>query len=613
MDFPQLKEGTSKEIRKLHDHCTQHLRALNAMDYDPSGPFITSTLELKLDQNTMVEWHKFSQDLKDVPHYDKLLKFLDLRDQATESTFIDGTGNFKKVKRDVPFRSHPNSTIASHVTVTNSESTQCVVCHADKHPLYACPRFKQLSHANMIGAVKLNNLCMNCLSANHFVKQCKSVQRCKQCQKPHHTLLHVNTKQVNSTPASVVPVVNQPITSPYRSVNPTAPEFMPNSSVVRSNFATQLKSNTLMMTCRLLVSTTDSACVKARALLDNASSASFVSKRLAQTLRLSCSTQSANITGVAGITHYSSSQSITGFSISPLSSPQKKISITAIVVDKVTRDLPFLPVSLREEWSHLHDINLADSDFGRPSKVNILLGIDIFVDVLLHGRRCGAPGTLVALETLFGWLLAGFTDSLLPTVNIATCHASCSTTGDELIRRFGETEDGPLGDTSLTPEKRLAIKHFETKHSRTTHGRFVVPLPRSADTRSIGESRSAAVRRFLSLERKLHSNNQFKAIGEIMNEYITLGHAEPVPIENLEMNPSDVFCLPMHAVCKESSTTTIIRAVFDASMKSSSGVSLNETLMIGPTVHSSLVDVSIRFRMHKIALVADVSKMYRAI
>ncbi len=69
----------------------------------------------------------------------------------------------------------------------------------------------------------------------------------------------------------------------------------------------------------------------------------------------------------------------------------------------------------------------------------------------------------------------------------------------------------------------------------------------------------------------------------------------------------------MHAVCKEQSTTTKIRAVFDASAKSSSGVSLNDMLLVGPTVHSTLIDVLLRFRFHRIALTADVSKMYRAI
>lgn len=69
----------------------------------------------------------------------------------------------------------------------------------------------------------------------------------------------------------------------------------------------------------------------------------------------------------------------------------------------------------------------------------------------------------------------------------------------------------------------------------------------------------------------------------------------------------------MHSVRKESSTTSRVRAIFDASAKTSTGISLNDTLMVGPTVHSSLIDVLLRFQMHKVALTADVSRMYRAI
>lgn len=67
-----LKEGTGKELRHLHDTVQQHLRALKAMGCEPSGPFITSVLELELDSNT---WQKFSQDSSDVPHYQGLLEF----------------------------------------------------------------------------------------------------------------------------------------------------------------------------------------------------------------------------------------------------------------------------------------------------------------------------------------------------------------------------------------------------------------------------------------------------------------------------------------------------------------------------------------------------------
>jgi hypothetical protein len=98
-----------------------------------------------------------------------------------------------------------------------------------------------------------------------------------------------------------------------------------------------------------------------------------------------------------------------------------------------------------------------------------------------------------------------------------------------------------------------------------------------------------------------------------MEEYFEMGHAEPVPAVELERLQKDVLYLPMHAVRKESSTTTKVRAVFDTSAKSSSGVSLNDTLLVGPTVHSPLIDVLLRFRFHRVALTTDVSRMYRAV
>ena len=112
------------------------------------------------------------------------------------------------------------------------------------------------------------------------------------------------------------------------------------------------------------------------------------------------------------------------------------------------------------------------------------------------------------------------------------------------------------------------------------------------------------------MERSLHLKNQFQRLDEVMREYFDMGHAEPVPAKDLERPCKQVFYLPIHAVSKESSTTTKLRAVFDASAKSSTGVSLNDQLMI---VHSSLVEVLIRFRLYRVAMTADVSRMYRAV
>ena len=84
---------------------------------------------------------------------------------------------------------------------------------------------------------------------------------------------------------------------------------------------------------------------------------------------------------------------------------------------------------------------------------------------------------------------------------------------------------------------------------------------------------------------------------------------------NVYVRPTStgLFYLPMHAVRKESSSTTKVRAVFDASAKSSSGVSLNDTLMVGPTVHFFLIDVMLQFHLHRVALTTDVSRMYQGV
>ena len=69
----------------------------------------------------------------------------------------------------------------------------------------------------------------------------------------------------------------------------------------------------------------------------------------------------------------------------------------------------------------------------------------------------------------------------------------------------------------------------------------------------------------------------------------------------------------MHGVTKESSTTTKLRIVYDASAKTSTGVSLNDTLLPGPSMYPLLTTTLTQFRTHKIGMSSDISKMFREI
>ena len=385
-----------------------------------------------------------------------------------------------------------------------------------------------------------------------------------------------------------------------------------NTNTILSHTTTGLSSDSLLMTCQVVVGSPNGSVVKARALLDSASSASFVSERLAQSLCLPRSPLSATISGVAGLTHTSPVQSLATCTVSSTLSSSEKFDVTAVVVPRVTCIIPQRPILLKPEWKHLTGIKKADQHFGTPGKIDLLLGVDIFVAALRSGRKIGPPQAPVAIETVFGWVLAGRTDVVNSHVSITSCHISLLT-GDNLLCQFWETEECPSSDQVYSAEERQAVQHFKENHFRVEGGRFCVSLPKRPTPQMIGESRSQGVRRFLSLERTLYSKGQFREFSTAVQEYFDMNHAELVPKSELNNPPQSVFYLPMHAVYKESSTTTKLRVVFDASAKSASGVSLNDTLIVGPTVHSPLVDVLLRFRLHRVAIVADISRMYRAV
>lgn len=53
--------------------------------------------------------------------------------------------------------------------------------------------------------------------------------------------------------------------------------------------------------------------------------------------------------------------------------------------------------------------------------------------------------------------------------------------------------------------------------------------------------------------------------------------------------------------------------MFDASHKSSNGLSYNDTLLVGPTIQDQIFEHLIRFRFPEFVIMGDVEKMYRQV
>ncbi|GFW86923.1 uncharacterized protein TNCV_2810781 [Trichonephila clavipes] len=96
-----------------------------------------------------------------------------------------------------------------------------------------------------------------------------------------------------------------------------------------------------------------------------------------------------------------------------------------------------------------------------------------------------------------------------------------------------------------------------------------------------------------------------------MNDYLKLGHMKLIPENEIDVPASSSFYLPHHPVPNKNENK--FRVVCDGSAKSSSGISLNDKLMVGPQLQTDLTTLLLRFRTPKIAITADIEKLYTKI
>ncbi|GFS89331.1 integrase catalytic domain-containing protein [Trichonephila clavipes] len=184
----------------------------------------------------------------------------------------------------------------------------------------------------------------------------------------------------------------------------------------------------------------------------------------------------------------------------------------------------------------------------------------------------GPKGTPSALPTKLGHLLSGTINTQYNQNSSLICHTLLNI--DHSLKQFWELESVPK-DIPSKDEDELCKSIFVNSHIRNADGRYILKLPFRDDS-SIGDSEEGALKRFYSLERKLHSNNKLKEqYTEFMEEYQNLGHMTPLASDV----KSPHYFLPHHGVINDNSSTTKLRVVFDGSFKSTNGNSLNDILL----------------------------------
>ncbi|XP_071136487.1 uncharacterized protein [Mytilus edulis] len=109
-----------------------------------------------------------------------------------------------------------------------------------------------------------------------------------------------------------------------------------------------------------------------------------------------------------------------------------------------------------------------------------------------------------------------------------------------------------------------------------------------------------------NIDRMKKKQGLLKQYDSIIQDQLSKEIIEKVDIHNTE---GLVHYIPHHAVISPLKTTTKVRIVYDASAKTKKEVkSLNECLHRGPVLLQNLCGMLIRFRLYRIAIVADIEK-----
>ncbi|XP_078051341.1 uncharacterized protein LOC144477492, partial [Augochlora pura] len=573
-ELPEVVKEKPSSLRSLAETAEMHINALRALSQPVEwDEMIIYIISAKLDKSTRTAWERTIEDGV-LPKYRELLTFLNKYACDDEAVKLITHNRENNPQRRPTFK--PTNRFVNSFVNTRPE-VSCPICK-QSHYISQCSLFLKQSPLERIDTVKGFKGCLNCFNTNHFATQCR-FSKCRKCGKKHHTLLHVdpttiqNGAETNKAEASAVA-----LTSTYGN----------------------LDQEVLLTTARVIIIDRSNQERECRALLDPGSQRNFMTERLADYLRLPKKRVSATTSGIG---RQGTQINYTVKAQLGSTNTSFKCNAEFLTLPEITGPLPSR--TFNPEIVQLpKNITLADPEFYKASKIDLLLGEYLYYKLVGKNRIRLGDDRVILLETELGWVLSGEVNNVATDV---TCLLSTQELATQL-ERFWQIEQYS-DKIPASPQDQLCEELFKQSTQRNKEGRYEVRLPFNNEKSQLGNSYNVALKRFYSLERKLISNTELREqYNKFLAEYESLGHMSEV------VDAANTGCyLPHHAVIKEDSLTTKVRVVFDASAKTDTGLSLNDVLMVGPTIQDDVFSLIARFRKHEVVITADVEKMFRQI
>lgn len=564
-------------------------------------PILVPLLLRKLDGESIRLW-SLERDQKKIAEIKPLLEFIRKRADGMDTDFrltVDdsvrqytshastlGTGPTLLSKRH--FRG-ADSTVNVQSDSTNASSSNykhdpnavkrrrgnCYHC-SGPHQLFGCESFGRMTIELREERLRSLGVCTKCLRRGHTKDSC-SITNCR-CGEPHNRLL---CPQQSKT-ASVMTMVD-------------------------SATVTDIDGS-LIATLSVIASDANGNSVKVRAMSDGGSHMCMVSSRLVQQLKLPQNKLSIPMSGPGKSSL--SSKAIVDLKIAPsLNGWNEGEWIRAGVLSSVSHPLPVSEFDI-STWNHIQGLPLADSKFNIPNDIDILLSVEFMARIQQEGLRKNRsdPKLPIAGKTTFGWVIYGAlpeTQRFGSISHLSLEESNILAHNLEMLWQVDVVKERSL----LTPEEQLCKKIFDESIKKGEDGHYVVAMPLVPNHPKLGNSLRAAIARQLQNEKRFRKDPALKAkYVNDLRQFIDLDHMELVPPQEIDKSSSEIYYIPHHAA-----RSNKFRVVFDGSVKTSSGVSLNDILLNGPRVQEDLTTIVMKFRTYRIALTTDITKMYRQV
>ena len=593
---------------------------IRELDYPTSLRLIVSKLPGFLQERWARTADSILHDSRGVLTFGKLVTFLERETRIKRNPVFGKTvvssdvksASQKKKSISAATVSKPSTTTNSGVTAASQNVTilknVCLFC-GFSHSFKVCRKLRKVMHKEKIAFLMKHKLCFGCLG-DHMKSQCTQKATCDVCKGSHPTLLHRSTATDNnvgqSSGSSSELSHSAPLLGGFVQSNSTVP-------VVTSAIIQERQSGTDTMPIvpvKVKLASGDLE-VLTHAFLDSGSSETFITERLMKQLSASGKKIHINLTTLNNDDILTPCYKVSGMEVCGLNE-DCYISLPAVFTQVS------LPVSREqipsqediERWPHLSPVVVSSLQAG----VDLLIGNNV--------PKATEPWEVInsvndgpyAVRTVLGWSINGPLRS--PTGSddwnqAVSCRVQVTSRLEDQIQKFFSLDFSE--QFVFSGEKALSVedKKFMEMVNRETilrDGHYQVCLPLRDASTPMPNNRSLALQRLKGLKKKFQSNKAFrKKYTDFIDDLFVKGHVSQVPDEDLSREDGRVWYLPHHGVMHVRKNK--LRVVFDASARFA-GSSLNDHLLSGPDLSSSLIGVLVRFRQEPVAFMADLECMF---